>query len=359
MSKSNIDPVLPSGDLTMGQVSSMFQRLILEKSDPHAAQTVLRKYGRVVFYTEEIGASNPDLKSIIQTFINGAEPMPEGARPDLDMKVGDNLTLLLIRAENVQNLGQENEMAIDNDLPTRSTHWTTLNLRKIINRNGEIEIRYADSIGEHNRRDKIPNVITEALELAGIDLTKSQKDFLSTHQTGANCGYMAVWHALKMHEVEIETDPSKFIEIQRKFLPGQEEQPTDQNHEEDFKLATKDEEQTQDRFLPSQLKVDPELIDDAKKIEALREIITSRSLIYSYNKALKFWMSQFFTARGIDSKFKTKDSTSTTSLKHSAKITSVAGAGLDMAPTGFDLAAKPVMLAASIGSGSFSFFGKR
>lgn len=225
MSKSGIDSVLRSGNLTMGQVSSMFQRLILETKDQQATETVGRKYGRAVSYSEEDGASNPNLKSAIQNFVNGAEPIPEGARTDLDTAVGDNITLLLIRADNVQNLGEESERAMDSDL---STHWTTLNLRRD---NGEIEVLYADSMGYHNGRDEIPEVIKQTLEEFGIDLAISQKDFLSTHQTDANCGYMAVWHALSMHGVEVFANHSEeFVQEQRKILGSAEGQFNGQHH---------------------------------------------------------------------------------------------------------------------------------
>ncbi|NBV06564.1 MAG: tetratricopeptide repeat protein [Proteobacteria bacterium] len=121
----------------------------------------------------------------------------------------------------------------------------------------------------------------------------------------------------------------------------QEGQATDQNHEEDLNI-TKVEEQKADH---TRFKIDPDLVRDAKEIEALREIITSRSLIYCYKMGLKILRDNFFTAQGIDSKFKTKDSTLTTTLKYSAKTTSVVGGALDMAPTGFDMVAKPIKFA--------------
>jgi hypothetical protein len=45
-----------------------------------------------------------------------------------------------------------------------------------------------------------------------------QCDFISSPQTGANCGHMAVWHALKIHKIAAEEDPAKFVKRQKIYF---------------------------------------------------------------------------------------------------------------------------------------------
>jgi hypothetical protein len=180
MSKGT-DRVLSNGNLTMGQVGSMFQRLIREVDKTNNLD-VVRRYGMPIYYSDEEMARNPLLRNAIQDFITGYEVADNGAH----IPVADNISLLLVRANKTVNTGTNSETAQESDL---STHWSVLNLRK---NNGRIEVRYADSIGSHNGKDKIPQTIKNVLSRYKINADAQQKNFTSSPQTEANCGYMAV-----------------------------------------------------------------------------------------------------------------------------------------------------------------------
>jgi len=208
-----IDQVLSEGNLTMGQVGSMFQSLVKEH-DTRENLDVIRLYGMPIYYSAETAASNPLLNSAIQDFVHGYEITSNGSQ----LPIGNNFSLLLVRANKTINSGTTLEMAQDSDL---STHWTALNLRK---NNEKIEVRYANSIGEHNGLDTIPEKIKNSLLQHGINTDTQQIEFISSQQDQANCGYFAVWHALKMHDVPVLDDPIKFIEEEKKALMAEAKQ---------------------------------------------------------------------------------------------------------------------------------------
>jgi hypothetical protein len=219
------DAVFSEGNLTMGQVEGMFQRLVMEsrpdiqqmkKAGKDAGGYIGRNFGHVVTYSDDPKASNASLRKAVTCFIDGRAPFPQGYRGDmnaLDLRIGNNLVLILVRANNLENVGTDNEMPTDD---VHATHWTVLNLTRNIG--GNITIKYSDSLGQSVGKDKIPEAVNNVLKNYEIDSVKCQVNFQSTSQTAADCGYYAVWHALKMVYVNVEQDDKKFVRQQRETL---------------------------------------------------------------------------------------------------------------------------------------------
>jgi len=82
MSKG-VDQVLAEGNLTMGQVSQIFQASILEemkflKEVKDSGGTILICYSIAVPYLNDKNAKNFLLNQTIQDFLNGKAPLPQG-----------------------------------------------------------------------------------------------------------------------------------------------------------------------------------------------------------------------------------------------------------------------------------------
>ncbi len=220
---SNPDPIAATGNLRMNHVERLFQTLALE-SDliSYKDRTYIgQRCGGALCYTEESGALNPSLKQALSDFKKGEKQLPadfkiKKGEPLPDLRIGKNIVLILLRADEVLNLGQENEQpTFDTE---SATHYTVLNLRK--NEDESLSIRYSDSLGAPSQKDKLPEVLKQILLESGINLDDSQQEFQSAKQgVLANCGYCAVYNSLLMLGAEIEQkDITTFIDIQKKFL---------------------------------------------------------------------------------------------------------------------------------------------
>lgn len=246
-----LDPISLTGNLRMNHVQRLFETLILEdklqiekakRSDflaglstedaktfvkgleSEISKNLVRQYGGVVYYSERNEALNGALKRWITNFIAGEEAVPNDYKEASDnqkpkLQMGRNITLLLRKSNKLVDIGTEKEQPDPQDLS--STHFTVLNLVK--NEDGKISIYYADSLGDSPvKRDKIPPVIIKILQDCGINSIEAQKDFDSTKQTDANCGYCAVFNALRMLNISTsQEDIDSFIATQRKFLESE------------------------------------------------------------------------------------------------------------------------------------------
>lgn len=205
-----VDGVELIGNLTMGQVTTIFQDQ-LEKGGLYED---LGYYGGTAYYSEAKGASNTALKNFIEYFIAGEEPVPSGYRAEpgkpLKLAIGKNITILLVRADALDHIGTDREQPRFDKLP--STHWTALNLTK--DSSGAVCFRYANSTGGHRGYDAIPPIVKLILE--SFNITKQER-FVSSPQTALNCGYLAIWHALQMLGVEV-SNIEDFINEQKKLL---------------------------------------------------------------------------------------------------------------------------------------------
>ncbi len=185
------------GDLYMGEVLAMFQRFAKEHFGSAAE---VDKVGGGVVFCEDKKAKNPGLRAAI-------EKVKRGETDQFAM------LLLKVNADKMRNLGTDNEQPIANE---SSTHWTALHLK----RNGDkIEVRYANSVGNHDGRDDIPEALRRVLSECVIDCKKSQKEFQSLQQSGSDCGYYAVWHGLQMlGVVDNEAEFGIFIKEMKKDI---------------------------------------------------------------------------------------------------------------------------------------------
>ena len=182
------------GNLTMGQTHLIFERLIRQANTQLTDQDdIVRMYGGISWYSDEIGARNSALNQEIINFISGIEPSSS-------LAIGDNRTLILLRAESLRNLGTENEQPNFGD--PNATHYTVLNL--IRESDGSIVFRYSDSIGNaNNNLNPVPTKLKRILEDNGINTHTKQRPFTSQQQGAtANCGYAAVYNALRMHDIQ-------------------------------------------------------------------------------------------------------------------------------------------------------------
>jgi len=106
--------------------------------------------------------------------------------------IGNRKVFVLIRVNNVMNLGSENEQPDLSDEP--SNHYTVLNLEKL---NGSIVVRFSDSA--INDTNMIPETIKLLLSRCGIHVQVAQKYFSTAVQgNDADSGYYAVFHALRI-----------------------------------------------------------------------------------------------------------------------------------------------------------------
>lgn len=224
---SPADSISPDGNLRMNHVSLLFNRLLQD----HAPDTndLGRKYGRVSWWysgkTEDSAANikkNNELVQEIKNFVNGEEPKPEDIDPksSKDFSIGTNRTLILLQVDELITVYDRKGNAIEqpNFENTNSTHYTVLNLRK--DEDDKISIRYSNSLGSPQKRDRIPDNIFAILQAKGIDPDTAQQDFSSTKQGAtANCGYCVVFNALTTLDIQPpQSEIEDFIEVQREFL---------------------------------------------------------------------------------------------------------------------------------------------
>ncbi len=206
-----IDEIQNEGNLTMGQTHLIFERLIRQANTQLTDQDdIVRMYGGISWYSDEIGARNSALNQEIINFISGIEPSSS-------LAIGDNRTLILLRAESLRNLGTENEQPNFGD--PNATHYTVLNL--IRESDGSIVFRYSDSIGNaNNNLNPVPTKLKRILEDNGINTHTKQRPFTSQQQGAtANCGYAAVYNALRMHDIQPpQIDFDRFVVSQRQIL---------------------------------------------------------------------------------------------------------------------------------------------
>jgi hypothetical protein len=203
------DPISTSGNLCMNHVMTMFNFYITQlrmglESD------IGRRFGRVIYYTSKEFASNIALRRELNDFIAGQEEAG-----NINLEIGANRVLILLRVDEVLNLGEENEQP--DYRASYIKHYTVLNLKK--EDDGLISIRYSNSLGNPSNKDKIPLAILKILREHKLKPKICQKEFKSAKQgTTANCGYYAVYHALKMLEIKNNHTIEEFIDIQRPLL---------------------------------------------------------------------------------------------------------------------------------------------
>ncbi len=212
---NDADPILPQGNLGMNHVEYLFQNLI-QNIDQKVGEDVGRKYGATIVIQD--GGNNIQLREQIENFLLGQDPVTaHGAveRKALDRKLGQERVLLMLSTQD------HLPSIISGNLSkgAKYNHWTVLHLKR--GNDGRLIIRYADSIGQHNGKDIIPNSVKNALiQVCKINKVRlTRRNFNSTPQTSLNCGYNAVFHALQMLNLNvIGGNIESFINITRVML---------------------------------------------------------------------------------------------------------------------------------------------
>ena len=204
------DLLLETGNLTMNQVS-----IILDSLLPRS----LREKHTQIYLSEDKTAANNALKKQITNFISG-EAVPQGYTGDNfnQFKTGPNLCIVMRKANDLINKGQENEQPDYNS--NQIGHYVVLTLQKNTESN-EISFYYSDSLSAKNtsnNKDPLPPTLKTILDNYGIS---NQKRFTSQIQeNNNNCGYYAAFHALKMMNVDFNNKNNfdEFLKTQREIL---------------------------------------------------------------------------------------------------------------------------------------------
>ena len=214
MSGRPIDPVLPGGNLSEQQVGMLFQTVVaaavgrLNGRDlvGNDAVAAVAAHGEVNRYFTDPRATNEFIIGEVNSFIRASVA---GDKQVLVLNRLDRTTEADLRAAARDGRAHQNPV----------THWTVLCLEK--NADGSLAVSYADSVrpGVDN---VIPPQISDAVNSAATALGVGVgfRPFQSVMQTGANCGYYAVWNAMRMlgFERHVEADPEQFVARQRAAL---------------------------------------------------------------------------------------------------------------------------------------------
>ena len=210
------DILLAERNLSEAQVFTMFHNEIIRLVERQTGDTVadvdaagtVANFGEVGRYFAGPAATNQTLqdsaKDFAQNSCAGQKKVFVLNRVDSDEATLD--ALVLVRAAH--------------EAPP--THWTVLCLEKAYD--GRVNISYANFVFEGAQGiDVVPDQIQAAVAVgvtaAGVQLG-SYTHFVTTRQTGADCGYYAVFHAEKMlgFVSGVERDARAFVARQRADL---------------------------------------------------------------------------------------------------------------------------------------------